>query len=128
MALSEFDREILIHGYDDVIQLAEMVSVAHFDLGISFGDDMYVAVAECIRSLLVDGLAEIGDLVPDGPTLLFERWAMAPSEVVDTVLSKWKALGRDPNLGEVSWLALTEKGSSVASPLYEEARRVLEEE
>ena len=112
--IDQLEREILVRGVDDVIQLAEMVSGAHFEVGIDFGEDMFNAIAGCISSMVRNGLAEVGGLEPDGPTLQFVAWPGGADEVVRRVLTEWKLLGRDPNLSEVSWLSLTEKGRKAA--------------
>jgi hypothetical protein len=129
MTVKPLEREILVRGFRDHIQLAEIISVAHFDLGIDFGDDMYATVGDSLRWLLGEGLAEIGDLMSkDGKTLVFVRWPGGgdADQVVRIVLEKWRALGRDPNLNEVSWLSLTEKGRTLAAELRDQDRGVAE--
>ena len=104
-------------GLDDVIQLAEIISVADQVFGIGSDKETYEQVANTILLLVSEGLAEVGELVPDGPTLLFSAWDGDAEMIVDRVLRDWKQLGRDPGLGEVCWLALTDDGRSKAEEL-----------
>lgn len=40
----------------------------------------------------------------DENTLVFERWDLPAKETVSRIDREWKALGRDPNPGEIAWL------------------------
>jgi hypothetical protein len=67
---ARLEREILSRGLDDIIQLAEIVSVARFNLGIPEGPDLFAAVAYCLRALVGEGLAVVGDLDDSGSPLI----------------------------------------------------------
>jgi len=67
----------------------------------SASDEQVLALASSVLESLVSGGAALGDL--DGETGSFEPW---PSHLqVETAIEFWQRLGRDPNIGEVAWLA-----------------------
>lgn len=66
-------------------------------------DDQVQAVAAAVLEVLVAGDAALGTL--DEHTGSFEPWAAG--EAVESAMSAWRDLGRDPNIGEVAWLART---------------------
>jgi hypothetical protein len=111
---ARLEREILSRGLDDIIQLAEIVSVARFNLGIPEGPDLFAAVAYCLRALVGEGLAVVGDLHDSGSPLAIGPWPGDVDAVVERAILEWKELGRAPNLGEICWLELTELGKEAA--------------
>ncbi|GAA1225915.1 hypothetical protein GCM10009676_04720 [Prauserella halophila] len=66
-------------------------------------DDQVRTVATAVLEALVAGDTALGTL--DEYTGSFEPWVTG--ETVGYAMSAWRALGRDPNLGEVAWLART---------------------
>jgi hypothetical protein len=108
------EREILSRGLDDIIQLAEIVSVARFVLGIQEGPDLFAAVADCMRALVGEGLAVVGDLDDSGSPLVIRPWLGDVDAVVERAILEWKQLGRGPNLSEICWLELTDLGREAA--------------
>jgi hypothetical protein len=57
-------------------------------------------LGEAILAGLLAVGATIGDLDPDSGQLL--PWT--PEGAVRRTMSEWRALGRDPNMGEIGWL------------------------
>lgn len=104
------ENEILKRGLEDIIQLAEIISVAHFILKIDMGPTMYSAVSECIHSLLSRDLAIVGDLDDSSLPLIVVSWPGDADAIVDRVIGDWKSLRRSPGLSEICWLELTEEG------------------
>jgi hypothetical protein len=97
-------------GLDDIIQLSEIVDIAHFDLGVPEGEGLYSAVAEALRELLDGDLAIVGDLFEVPPPLHVVPWSGEPAAIVRRVIDEWRALGRRPGLSQVCWLSLTPAG------------------
>ncbi len=64
-------------------------------------DDVVRDLAEAILGGLLGVGAVLGDL--DGEAGAFIPWL--PSGALDVAMTAWRALGRDPNIGEVAWLA-----------------------
>ncbi|MDQ7807288.1 hypothetical protein Q5425_26430 [Amycolatopsis sp. A133] len=67
------------------------------------GDAQIREIAAAVLEALVAAGAAIGDL--DETTGTFDPWETRGA--VEAVMSAWRALGRDPNLGEVAWIART---------------------
>src|SRR6266404_2903947 len=72
---ARLEQEILSRGLDDIIQLAEIVSVARFNLGIEEGPDLFAAVEDCFRALVGGRLAIVGDLDDSGSPLVIRPWS-----------------------------------------------------
>lgn len=66
-------------------------------------DERVQEIARAALEALVEQDAALGDL--DEATGVFNPWP--PGGAVDAAMSAWRALHRDPNIGEVAWLALT---------------------
>ena len=66
-------------------------------------DEEVHEIAEAVLEALLAADVAIGRL--DETTGSFEPWDA--HDAVDNVMSAWRALGRDPNIGEVAWLART---------------------
>lgn len=66
-------------------------------------DERVQQIARAALDALVAQDAALGDL--DEATGIFDPWPRAGA--VDKAMSRWRALHRDPNIGEVAWLALT---------------------
>jgi hypothetical protein len=60
-------------------------------------------IAAAVLEALVANGAAIGSL--DGTTGTFEPWETHGA--VESIMSAWRALGRDPNIGEVAWIVRT---------------------
>jgi hypothetical protein len=111
------ENEILKRGLEDIIQLAEVIGVAHGILRIEIGPTMFDAVAECFHSLLSRNLAVVGDLGHSGSPLTVVPWVGDTDAIVNRVIDDWKALQRDPGLSEICWLELTEEGRRLGKEL-----------
>ncbi len=107
---------ILYQGIDDIIQLAETVSIARFWIGIPDDAELLTVIRDCYRDLIRDGLAIVGDLDLNESEDwdLVRPWIGEAQEIADRVITEWKALERNPNLGEICWLELTDKGRTTA--------------
>jgi hypothetical protein len=119
--MNDLVREILIRAHRDVIQLAQVISVAHFDLGVHFGDDMFDAVAAFASLVIGNNWMIVGDLDLSETSTLIRPWTGDVETQVNRIIADWKALGRRPNLAEVCWFDLTEHGEVIADELYQEA-------
>jgi hypothetical protein len=111
--------ELLHRGLSDMLQWAELVSVARRTLPPDSSDaEAAQAVLAVISDLLESKLAIVGDVVgrTDGP-LSVRSWGQSNSATAARIASCLGELGRPATLGEVCWLELTEAGRA-------EARRV----
>ena len=64
-------------------------------------DTLVAELAEAILDGLLGLGAVLGDL--DGASGTFVPWPSAGA--LSAAMAAWRALGRDPNIGEVAWLA-----------------------
>lgn len=67
------------------------------------GDDEVREIAAAVLEALLNRDVAVGNL--NETTGTFIPWAVA--NALERVMSAWRDLGRDPNIGEVAWLALT---------------------
>jgi hypothetical protein len=104
------ENEILRRGLDDILQLAELISIAYSAFHISMGSPMMKAIALSLHDLLVRNLVIVGNLDSSHLPLVVSRWPGDPDSIVRRVISDWTALGHDPGLSEVCWLQLTDEG------------------
>jgi len=65
-------------------------------------DDEIRDMGEAILAGLVKVGVVIGEI--DGTSGTFMPWTLAGA--LDAAMNAWRLLGRDPNIGEVAWLAL----------------------
>jgi hypothetical protein len=105
-------NEILIHGNDDWVMAAEVVSIVIEIEGTSYKEKEKIKAIsfELIRHVVHEELMTIGD-VRKG---VFKQWEVSMDEAINKVENKWESLGRNPDLGEVCWLCNTENGNRIA--------------
>ena len=60
-----------------------------------------------VAELLKGGYACVGD--PDGRDG-FAPWALTEEQALTRIEREWDALGREPDIAEIAWFGLTEKG------------------
>jgi hypothetical protein len=109
---------VISHALGDLIQFAEVVSIAHNDLGVGEGAQLEAMVARCYEVLVNRGLVVVGDFehgadlpgLPKG----FVPWKGDGGAIASRVMRAWKGLDHWPNLNDVCWLILTEEGHRVA--------------
>jgi len=76
------------------------------------------ASIKIIRQVVQPRLMEIGDLRKGG----FHKWDLPIQECLDRVEREWKALGRNPMLGEICWLQNTAQGNALGEHLLGQRR------
>lgn len=107
-------NEVLSRGLDDIVQFAEVISVAYNILGINDDAVLRDEVETCCRLLVDGGLAIFGDLASEetdsGTRLSVTPWLGDGSAVTREIERRWKRLHRWPDLNEIGWLSLTDRG------------------
>lgn len=101
---------ILDHCADDYTGLWLAVTELRLATG---GAIDFRRILEILYGLLNSGMLQAGIPTADGG---FEPWLLPPEEVMARIEEEWKRLGRDPDLGEIVWFAMTEKGARQARP------------
>jgi hypothetical protein len=114
-AYERLRAELLIGGLSDRVSLAEVQQIiSHFQLADNDGERQDLTL-RTIRSLLRDGLMQIGEL--PGPDGTFSAWK--PVDVaMDRLHERFVGHYADPKSWDYSiWLGLTEAGRPVAKAL-----------
>jgi hypothetical protein len=108
-------NELLDRGLSDMLQLSEMASVVRRHLGGSPSEeDVIRATTEVIGDLLSPGYAIVGDVVKDEGLLCVQSWGLSAADTTKRIEDEWRALGRPPSLGDVTWLELSDAGRAEA--------------
>lgn len=111
-------EELITRGSDDWVDGAEVAWVA-MSVGAAEGAESIRELSiALIRRVLEDELMEIGEVGDGG----FFEWGLSIHEAVERAERAWRDLDRAPNLGDVCWLANTEKGALLAEWVFEQRR------
>jgi len=95
-AMDDFSHEVLIDAIG-LWQISKRVRrIAHPQTE----DELRQLVLEFVKEMLARGF-EAADLIPSGKSLPWRD--QDPASVLHRIDSEWKALGREPNVGEVAW-------------------------
>jgi hypothetical protein len=114
--------DLLTSGLTDVVPMIEVETVIlNFKLAETLSDRQNLAL-KTIRSLLEDGLMEIGEL--PGPNEKFPAWNLSIDEAMERLYDLYVAHYDEEKLWEFRiWLHLTEAGQPVAKTLLEAKKR-----
>jgi hypothetical protein len=103
-------NELLLRGQDDWIQACELVSVILESMKGPPEQSLQAQTLAVLTEVLEEDLFEIGFVTEQG----FKPWGTGTVDAIRRVQSEWKALGRDPGLGDLFWLNLRPKGETLA--------------
>lgn len=110
MATDTLIDDLVVRGISDWIQAAEVAWVAKSLGGAKAQDDIAAVALDLIRTVLLGGLMEAGEVTDGG----FIGWDVPVQVAASRIEHEWARLGRLPNLGEVCWLANTAAGNKRA--------------
>lgn len=101
-------HELLDRGLDDMLQLAEVVSVVRRHLGLEIKDPgVRRATLKILRDMLDRGEVIAGDVDKDEKGVLCVRsWGLPSAETIEKIDRDWSSDRPMPNLGEVVWCEL----------------------
>jgi len=85
--------DLVMRGYDDWIQAADVASVAMEVGGAESAEAIRWLSLQIIRRVVERGLMELGDLDVVG----FRKWDLPTRDGLNRVEREWNALGRNPN-------------------------------
>ncbi len=88
----------------DYVGLWGVVMSARRLLGDGASEHVRELALDAIRRVLISGEAIAGHPTSDGR---FAPWAVKPGDAIARIEREWAKLGRDPDIGEVAWLAGT---------------------
>jgi hypothetical protein len=125
--LSDLEKEILIKCANDYTGLWSIIRSIKERLSLTDLEEIRHKTMEVLRPLVEAGLIH-----PGWPKLTgrgFEPWifltydrndpktkkvnrilTQSVDEAMDLIDKEWKALGREPNIGDVAWFFITDKG------------------
>jgi hypothetical protein len=106
---------LLIAGADDWVYLAEVLRIIE-SVGGAPTESARQRTLDLLREVAEQRLIEIGDLRKDG----FHKWQMPIGECLSRVEREWNALGRNPSLGEVCWLQITDRGRELGEQILKQ--------
>jgi hypothetical protein len=112
-----FER-LLVLGTVDWIGAWEVASVAQTVGGATSEAAVRDLSLRVIADLLNRGLMEAGDVTESG----FRPWTVPVAAAVSRIQREWTALGRNPDLGDICWLANTKAGDVLGRQLSETRR------
>jgi len=101
--------EILTEGEDDWVHLGVIVRTVKEATRLT-GEELLQMTLNTIEDLLDSGYMVAGQV---GPTN-FDPWPFSTSEVLARIERAWRALGREPGLGDICWFANTLSGDERA--------------
>jgi hypothetical protein len=108
--------ELLTSGLHDWVPLIEVkTAITHYNLAETIPAQQSLAL-QTLRSLLEDGLMQIGDLPGTGEN--FPAWNLTVDAAMERVHDRFVRHYGDPEAWEFSiWLGLTESGKRLAENL-----------
>lgn len=110
---------ILIGGYDDFVSMADVQADICGGLLMDMSTEQQLLVVETVRSLLKDGLVEVGD-IPGRDDAGFITWPGTVDEVMTQFVDCFIGSQEDPLQWQYRiWLNLTEKGQRVSAELVD---------
>jgi len=111
--IERYVDEVLLGGFQDLVMASEVASIVSESTGSSTTDEDSIQTSlDVIRTLLEDRLAEVGDavLAEGGKSVVFRPWSMSTDEALRRIEREWRRLPNGPNLGDVCWFRLTDRG------------------
>lgn len=117
--------ELLAHGLVDSIQLINIIDAVcrHYGLSLSDESNIMRLALEVIRELLEAEYLYAGDAVTSAAgSYTVRSWGLDPLDALSRIEKKWLELGRQPDLGDVVWFELTDRGKEQARKVADNDR------
>lgn len=108
---STAEKEILLEGLDDYLGLWEFVASVRYESGTDDAGEIHRRTLALVRGMLDEGLASPGFPTRDGH---FDVVEMDTEDTIARISREWNELGREPDIWEIIWFRLTDKGRNVA--------------
>ena len=83
------------------VGLWRIVKAVRLDLGFTAPEEVRAAALGLVRTLLCERGIRAGFPAADGRNFL--PWELAADQALSRIDEEWRALGRDPNIGEIAW-------------------------
>lgn len=109
--------ELARRAADDWIGAWEVADIARAMAPDATDAEVRDLALQIIEEALMRNVVEVGDVVGTGShpvyryeSCSFRPWALPTEVAIERIRREWLALGRNPTLGEVCWLRLSETG------------------
>jgi hypothetical protein len=113
--------DILASGHDDFVSMADVQACIFDGLLADLSIEQQQLVVDTVRSLLEDGLMELGD-IPGRDDPGFKPWPGTVDEVMTRFVDRFVGHYDDPLEWQYSiWLNLTAKGQQVSNDIVGKA-------
>ena len=103
-------EKLLVAGLDDWLHLADVAWAVRYEQPELSERAVIDAATGVIGAMLARGLARASDVTDGG----FIAWAVQGDEAIVRIKQGWLALGREPEPGDVCWIANTSSGDEAA--------------
>src|SRR3989338_6922742 len=118
--LEKLRMKFFISFSDDWVALWELIRMVKEIYGFEAQNEIQTFVLKFIYNLLSDKLICVGFPKKGGN---FDSWKGDSMELIQRIKDEWDALGKEPNIGDVVWFDLTEKGEAKLKHLQSLNRR-----
>jgi hypothetical protein len=119
MTTEQLIDALLVAGLDDWLHLADVAWAAREFANGGETEDVVAVASEALAALVDQGLVEVGDVSDGG----FFEWDATPEEAILRIQREWRALRREPQPGDVCWVANTTLGDQRAREIMEGRER-----
>ncbi len=99
--------EAIKQANSDWIEICELIWIVKSIGKIHNLDEIKIKVLQLLELLLQQGLMDIGYIEKNNG---FIAWETSVEDSLLRVKTEWDKLNREPEIGEIFWLANTEKG------------------
>lgn len=106
--IAKLKYSLLAEAEEDHVGLWEVIGNAKRVSPNANSTEIQRITLDLVNELLNSGLIEAGFPASDGRS--FIPWSGGSVEMVNRIKSEWNGLGREPNLGDVVWFNITDKG------------------
>jgi hypothetical protein len=113
--LNRDEQELLKGALEDWVGLWRFVRKVRDRQPEASVDDVRQLTMGMVRKLVGQGYVRVGDVGTPAPG--FWPWPEDEQGAFARIEREWQALGRDPNLWEICWFAITPEGEAMASSL-----------
>ncbi len=113
VGLDSLIREILQEGMEDWVPIWALPFLARSLGGARTSEEELLTSINLLRELLAREWVTAGEIIDGG----FRSWSLTDAEVLDRIEREWRALSGGPNMGDIGWINLTEKGAVAAGTL-----------
>lgn len=107
--IARLERELLEECAEDHLGLWSMIWPLREEFGIEDEGERREITLRMLTDLLRAGLMRAG--FPDGRER-FDAWNLSATESLKRIEREWDDLDREPNIAEIAWFDVTEKGKA----------------